>query len=52
MKCLINDIIKAGINRKKQAEVIHRYLRVKHHINIDPKSVLSRMNAIKMNFNL
>jgi len=51
MRCLINDIIQSCLRRKKQAEVIHRYLRMKHQIHIDAKSVIGRINAIKMNYN-
>ena len=51
MKCMVNDIIKTCMDRKKQAEVIHRYLRLKHRINIDAKSVIGRIDAIKMNYN-
>jgi hypothetical protein len=50
MKCMINDIIKASISKNKQPDVIHRFLRMKHHINMDPKSVVSRISAIKNNF--
>jgi|GEM_PF-1932391 hypothetical protein len=51
MKCLVNDIIASCVEKNKQVDVIDRYLRMKHHIVMDKKSILSRIKAVKHNYN-
>lgn len=50
MRCLVNEIIEGCLSKKKTAEVINRYLRIKHNIYMDLKSVNQRINAIKMKY--
>ncbi|MFN3405121.1 MAG: hypothetical protein ACK40G_13565 [Cytophagaceae bacterium] len=50
MNCMLNDIIDSCIRQNKEAEVIDRYLRLKHNISIDKKSIKKRVQAIKFHY--
>ncbi len=51
MKCLVNDIISSCIEKNKEVDVIDRYLRMKLHIEMDRQSIISRIKAVKHNYN-
>ncbi|MCR6637699.1 MAG: hypothetical protein NVV82_01530 [Sporocytophaga sp.] len=51
MKCLVNDLISSCMEKNKEVDVIDRYLRMKHHIEMDRQSIISRIKAVKHNYN-
>jgi len=49
MNCLIDNTITRYSNRANKVDVIRRYIRMKYHINIDPKALKNRLNYLRQN---
>jgi len=50
MNCLINKTIYSHLSKGRKLEVIVRYVKIKHRVNIDKSSIQKRLQMLNLEY--